>query len=103
MEDTPLYVAHIISSADNVFNQKTCSLCVNDFVYKHVGHFEGGKFIPDDIDLKVVYHRQHLIDGYAPPVILVDFIQWMIDNHLWLPWMSEFDQIALVKSSIGGV
>ena len=101
--DEPLYVAHIITSANDIFNQKTCSLCINDFIYNYSGHFEAGRLVHDDIDVNIIYTRQYLLDGYAPPTILVDFIQWMQRNNLWLPWMGEFDQIALVRSNVGQV
>jgi len=101
--DKPLYVAHIISSANDIFHQKTCSLCINPFIESYFGHFEAGRFVADEWNDQVVYHRQYLLDGYAPPEIIIDFIIWMQQNNLWLPWMGEFDQIALVRSSIGEV
>lgn len=95
-----LYVAHIITNASNIFLQKTCSICVNEFVEQQVGHFESGRFIPDELPTNYIYHRQYLLDGYAPPQIIIDLVMWMQQNDLWLPWMSNFDQIALVQSNV---
>jgi len=100
--DSPIYVLHIITESSNYFKQKTCSMCVNDFIDQYVGHFENGMWISDEIDVDIVYHRQYLLDGYAPPVILIDLVRWLQDMGLWVDWMSQFDQLALVKQYISG-
>ena len=71
-------------------------MCVNDFVEQVVGHFENGRFIHDVVDLDIIFHRQQWLDGYAPPEILVDLIQWLLNTNQWAQWMGEFDQIALI-------
>lgn len=95
---TPIYILHIISSINNPFEQKSFTMCVNDFMSNYHGQFVKGQWVPKPFDVEhVQYHRSQLDDGYAPPCIIVDVMRYLVDNKLWNEWMSNFDRIMIMK------
>jgi len=104
---TPIYILHIISNTRDHLHQKTFSMCINEFMDAALGHFEKGRFVPDEMIEDIIYHREFLEAGYWPPGIIVDLVKWMEDKNLWASWMGEFDTFAIFKrylddDNIGG-
>lgn len=97
---SPIYILHILSNTHDFFQQKTFSMCINEFIDGYVGHYECGRFIPDEMDGDVIYHREFLESGHWPPVMIVDVIAWMQSCGIWSEWMGSFDRIAILKQYV---
>lgn len=98
---TSIYILHIISNINNPFDQKSFMMCINDFINNYHGHFESGSWVPEPFDVDhVQYHLSDLQDGYLPPAIIVDVIQYLKINNLWVNWMANFDRIMITRRYI---
>jgi hypothetical protein len=98
MVSQSIYVLHIITNISDFFHQKTCSICVNEFIDNYFGHFENGRWVCDEWDGNDIYYHREL--NYEPPVIIVDLIMWMVDKGWWVSWMKDFDRIILSKKKV---
>ena len=99
---TPIYILHIVSNISNYFDQKAYTMCINDFIDNYHGSFINGAWVPEPFEIDhVQYHQDELINGIAPPCIIVDVIKYLMDNQLWSDWMGEFDRILITRKFIG--
>jgi hypothetical protein len=79
-------------------------MCINNFIEDYSGTFAIGRWIPLPLDVESVqYHRSDLDAGYAPPVIIVDVIKYLVDNGLWMDWMKQFDRILITRKYMDGL
>ena len=98
MVGSPIYILHIISNIYNPFEQKSFSMCINEFMNEQWGHFESGKWVPDPFDTEhVVYYREEMESGIYPPAIIVDTISWLNDRSMWMLWMVNFERITITR------
>lgn len=94
-----IYILHVLKGDPSKYEGQFCfSTCINEFVNNYCGHFEGGKWISDDLDDDIMYYIDEFNTyGIYPPDIIIDLIQWLNTNMLWSPWMNNFSQIAILK------
>lgn len=93
-----IYFFHIVSNLYDSPKQKTFAMCINEAVKILNGHFEHGIWIHDELEEEsIFYHRTELNEGYAPPILIIDVIKWLVDNNLWMDWMKDFDRITITK------